>query len=147
MLFILPFVFGALGVAVSAVAGAFTAHAADENNRQAAKHHRIVANELVEKYAALERQYYELADESKKHIFGLTRQHALDEVEKDCLRLAVRLQHDLISLMSEIDREPTEIALKGFLEAVELTNFVLCQLNEELISVPSDYYVRNFVAF
>ena len=66
MIFILPFVFGALGLAVGAVAGAFTSHAAGEKDRQAAKHHRQVANELVEKYTNLQKQYYELADESQK---------------------------------------------------------------------------------
>lgn len=146
MVFILPFIFGALGLAAGAVAGAFTAHAAGESDRQAANHHRTVANELAEKYAALEKRYYQLADESKSQILNLTRQHALDEVEKDSLRLAVRLQHNLISLMWEIDREPTEVALKKFIEAVEITNSVLCQLNEELIVVPSDYYARNLIA-
>jgi len=146
MVFILPFIFGALGLAAGAVAGAFTAHAAGESDRQAANHHRTVANELAEKYAALEKRYYQLADESKSQILNLTRQHALDEVEKDCLRLAVRLQHNLISLMWEIDREPTEVALKKFIEAVEITNTVLCQLNEELIVLPSDYYARNLIA-
>ncbi|MHC5727615.1 MAG: dynamin family protein, partial [Nostoc sp.] len=79
-------------------------------------------------------------------IINLTHQHALDEVEKDSLRLAVRLQHSLISLMWEIDRDPTEAALKGFVNAVELTNNVLCKINEELICVPSDYYARNLIA-
>ncbi|MEH2055066.1 MAG: dynamin family protein [Nostoc sp.] len=105
-----------------------------------------MANELADKYTNLEHKYYELADESKKQILGLTHQHALDEVEKDCLRLAVRLQHNLISLMWDIDREPTEAALKGFVNAVELTNNVLCKINEELICVPSDYYARNLIA-
>ncbi|MEH2064087.1 MAG: dynamin family protein [Nostoc sp.] len=142
----LPFIFGALGLAVGAVVGAFTTHAVGESDRQAAKHHRTVANELADKYTNLEKKYYELADESKKQILGLTRQHALDEVEKDCLRLAVRLQHSLISLMWDIDRDPREAALKGFVNAVELTNNVLCKINEELICVPSDYYARNFIA-
>ncbi|WP_292846741.1 dynamin family protein [Nostoc sp. NMS8] len=62
------------------------------------------------------------------------------------MRLAVRLQHSLISLMWDIDREPTEDALKAFVNAVELTNNVLCKINEELICVPSDYYARNFIA-
>ncbi|WP_375507092.1 dynamin family protein [uncultured Nostoc sp.] len=142
----LPFIFGALGLAVGAVVGAFTTHAVGESDRQAAKHHRTVANELADKYANLEQKYHELADESKKQILGLTRQHALDEVEKDCLRLTVRLQHSLISLMWDIDRDPTEAALKGFVNAVELTNNVLCKINEELIYVPSDYYARNLIA-
>ncbi|MDJ0796831.1 MAG: hypothetical protein QNJ51_08325 [Calothrix sp. MO_167.B12] len=145
-MFFLPFIFGTLGLAVGAVAGTFTTHAAGENDRQSAKHHRTIANELNRKYASLENRYYELADQSKKQIVELTRQHALDEVEKDCLRLAVRLQQYLISLMWEIDREPTETALNKFVQAVEMTNNVLCQINEELIFIPSDYYARNLIA-
>lgn len=146
MIFIIPLVFGALGAAVGAVAGAFTAHAAGEKDRQAAKHHRQVANELTDKYTNLEKKYYEFADESKKQINDLTRQHALDEVEKDCLRLAVRLQQHLISLMWEIDRESTADALNRFQAAVEQTNQVLEQLREELIIVPDDYYPRLLTA-
>ncbi len=142
MIFIIPLLFGAIGVAVGAVAGAFTAHAAGEKDRQAAKHHRQVANELTDKYTSLENKYYEFADESKKQINDLTHQHVLDEVEKDCLRLAIRLQQSLISLMWEIDREPTTDALNRFQAAVEQTNQVLEQLKEELIIVPDDYYPR-----
>jgi cell division protein FtsZ len=146
MIFIIPLVFGALGAAVGAVAGAFTAHAAGEKDRQAAKHHRQVANELTGKYASLEKKYYEFADESKRQINDLTRQHALDEVEKDCLRLAVRLQQHLIFLMWEIDRESTADAFYRFKAAVEQTNQVLYQLKEELIIVPNDYYARLLTA-
>lgn len=142
----LPFIFGALGLAVGAVVGAFTTHAAGESDRQTAQHHKTVANELVDKYTNLVKRHNELADKSKKQILDLTRQRALDEVEKDCLRLAVRLQQSLISLMWDIDREPTEKALKNFVKAVELTNSVLCKINEELICVPSDYYARNLIA-
>lgn len=145
MIFIIPFVVGAIGVAVGAVAGAFSAHAAGEKDRQAAKHHRTVANELVVKYADLEKRYNELADKSKQQILELTRQNALAEVEKDCLRLAVRLQQNLMSLMLDIDREPKEDVLKKFMQAVELTNKVLLPLNEELIFVPADYYARNLI--
>ncbi len=142
MIFIIPLLFGALGAAVGAVAGAFTAHATGEKDRQAAKHHRQVANELTDKYANLEKKYYEFADESKRQINDLTRQHALNEVEKDCLRLAVRLQQNLIYLMWEIDRESTADALNIFQIAVEQTNQVFYQLKEELIIVPDDYYAR-----
>lgn len=145
MIFIIPFVVGALGVAVGAVAGAFTAHAAGEKDKQAAKYHRTVANQLVVDYAALDKKYNELSDKSKQQILELTRQHALDEVEKDCLRLAVRLQKNLFSLMWGIDREPTEDVLKNFMQAVELTNKVLLPLNEELIFVPADYYARHLI--
>ncbi|MCD8488516.1 MAG: dynamin family protein [Desertifilum sp.] len=146
MIFIIPLIFGAIGAAVGAVAGALTTHAIGESDRQEAKHHRTVANELTNKYSALEKRYYELADESKKQIFDLTRQRALDEVEKGGLRLALRLQHDLIELMYAIDREPTEAALKEFVAAVELTNTVLRQLQEKLIPIPSDYYARVLIA-
>jgi plasmid segregation protein ParM len=146
MIFILPFVFGALGAAVGAVAGAFTAHAAGEKDRQTSKHHRQVANELTGKYANLEKKYYEFTNKSKKQINDLTRQHALNEVEKDCLRLAVRLQQNLISLMWEIDRRPTADALNTFQAAVEQTNQVLSQLEEELIIVPNDYSARLLTA-
>ncbi|MBD2694149.1 ParM/StbA family protein [Anabaena catenula FACHB-362] len=142
MIFILPFVFGAVGLAVGAVAGAFTSHAAGEKDRQSAKHHRKVANELVEKYTNLQKQYYELADESKKQIDDLTQQIALSEVEKNYLRVALLLQQNLIYLMWEIDREPTADTLNKFQTAVEQTNQVLEQLQEELIIVPNDYYER-----
>lgn len=146
MIFIIPLIFGAIGAAVGAVAGALTTHAIGESDRQKAKHHRTVANELTNKYSALEKRYYELADESKKQIFDLTRQRALDEIEKGGLRLALRLQHDLIELMYAIDREPTEAALKQFVAAVELTNTVLRQLQAESIQIPSDYYARVLIA-
>jgi plasmid segregation protein ParM len=146
MIFIIPLVFSALGVAVGAVAGAFTAHAAGEKDRQAAKHHKQVANELTNQYATLEKKYYEFAEGSKRLINDLTHQHALDEVEKDCLRLAVRLQQNLISLMWEIDREPIADTVNKFQAAVEQTNQVLYQLKEELIIVPDDYYARLLTA-
>jgi plasmid segregation protein ParM len=142
MIFILPFVFGAVGLAVGAVAGAFTSHAAGEKDRQSAKHHRQVANELTDKYTNLEKKYHEFADESKKQIKELTDQNLLSEIEKDCLRLALRLQQNLIYLMWEIDREPTTDTLNEFQAAVEQTNQVLEQLHEELIIVPNDYYER-----
>ncbi|HYW18578.1 MAG TPA: dynamin family protein [Nodularia sp. (in: cyanobacteria)] len=140
----LSFLFGAVGLAVGAVAGALTTYAVGEKDRQAAKHHRQVANELTNKYTNLEKQYYELADESKKQIDELTYQIALGEIEQDCLRLAVRLQQSLIALMWSIDKHPTIDVLKQFIEAVKFTNDVLCQINEELVNVPSDYYERNF---
>ncbi len=145
MIFILPLV-AALGAAVGAVVGAFTTHAAGEKDRQAAKHHRQVANELTGKYANLEKNYYEFANESKRQINNFTRQNALNEVEKDCLRLAVRLQQNLISLMWEIDRKPTADALNTFQAAVQQTNQVLSQLEEELIIVPNDYSARLLTA-
>lgn len=144
MVFILPFVFGALGMAVGGVVGALTTHAVGEKDRQAAEHHRQVANELTNKYANLKKQYDELADESKKQISELTREKILKEVENDYLRLALRLQQSLIFLMLSIDKQPTIDALKQLVQAVDFTNNVLCRLNEDLVSIPSDYYERNF---
>ncbi|MGD1713216.1 hypothetical protein [Dapis sp. BLCC M172] len=142
---VFPFIIGALGLAVGAVAGTFTTHAVGEKDRQAAKYHRKIANELSEQYAELEQRYYELADKSQRQIQDLIRQKALDEVEKDCLRLALRLQQHLIYLMADIDREPSIYALQSFREAVDITNEVLCEANEELILIPSYYYARNKV--
>ncbi len=139
MIFIIAFVFGALGAVVGVVAGSFTARA-KEKDKKAANHYRQLANELTEKYANLEKKYDELADESKKQINDLTSQQELGEVEKDSLRLAVQLQQNLLILMWEIDREPTTDTLKRFQAAVEQTNQVLEQLQEDLIVVPEDYY-------
>ncbi len=140
---VFPFIIGALGLAVGAVAGTFTTHAVGEKDRQAAKHHHKIANELSEKYTALEKRYYELADESNKKIKKLIRQKALDEVEKDCLRFALILQQNLLLLMQGIDSEPSTAALNNFREAVDVTNNVLYQLNEELIVISGDYWNRN----
>ncbi|NJK38990.1 MAG: hypothetical protein HC835_09210 [Oscillatoriales cyanobacterium RM2_1_1] len=142
---VLPFAIGAIGLAVGAVAGAFSTHAFGEKDRQAAKHHRTVANELSEKYSALKQRYDELADKSQRQIDQYLRQKALDEVEKDGLRLVVRLQQSLISLMGEIDKEPAKASLTDFRNAVSMTNCILQELKEELIFVPSEYYIRNIL--
>lgn len=140
---VLPFIIGAVGVAVGGAVGALTTHAAGTKDREAAKHQRKIANELSEKYTSLEKKYYELADKSQKQINELIRQKALDEVEKDYLRLALRLQKNLLSLMQGIDSEPSTAALNNFREAVDVTNNVLSQLNEELIVISVDYWNRN----
>ena len=48
MIFIIPFIIGAIGVAVGAVGGAFAAHAAGEKDRQESKSHRQINNDLVQ---------------------------------------------------------------------------------------------------
>ena len=60
MIFIIPFIIGAIGLAVGAVSGASIAHASREKDKQEAKHHRKVANELSDKYSKLQKQYYDL---------------------------------------------------------------------------------------
>lgn len=143
MIVIIAFVFAALGAVVSAIVGSVTARAAREKDRKKANHHRQLANELTNKYAHLEKKYHDLADDNKKLINDfnqLNHQGELNKVEKDNLRLAVQLQQNLLILMWEIDTEPTTDTLKRFQAAVEQTNQVLEQLQEELIVVPEDYY-------
>ncbi|ARV60692.1 hypothetical protein BZZ01_20585 [Nostocales cyanobacterium HT-58-2] len=139
MFFLLPLV----GVAVGAAVGALVTHASSENDKQAAEHHRLVANDLTNKFSNLEKIYNEYVDESKSKIDDLTRQHALDEVEKDFLRIAIRLQQSLYMLMWDIDNKPTYDALIDFEEAVVATNKVLSELNEEPIQIPNKYFLRN----
>lgn len=139
MFFLLPLV----GIAVGAVAGACTAHAASEKDRKAAEHHRQVANNLTDKYSTLEKKYNEYAEKSKVDIKDLIKQHALDEVEKDLLRLAIRLQQGMYMLMWDIDARPTRQALINFEEAVTATNQVLRELKEEPIQIPAKYFSRN----
>lgn len=139
MFFLLPLVGAAVGAAVAAL----VTHAAGENDRQSVEHHREVANDLTTKYSNLEKRYNEYADNSKKQIDYLTQQHALNEAEKDLLRLAIRLQQSLYALMWNIDGKPTYKALVNFEEAVEATNKVLFELDEEPIQIPNRYVSRN----
>ena len=137
------FLISLVGAAVGAAVGALVTHANGEQDRQAASRHRQVANELTTKFSNLEHRYNEYADKSKSQIKGLTRQHALDEAEKDLLRLAIRLQQSLYMLMWDIDGKPTYNALSDFEEAVAATNKVLSELNEETIQIPNKYCSRN----
>ena len=148
------FLFPLIGAAVGAVAGAYVAHAGGEKDRQSSKHHREVANELSTKYSNLQKRYDNLADTAKKqakeqanlyqqHINDLTRINAQNEAEKDLLRLAIRLQQSLHTLMFDIDEQPTREALLEFEKAVLLTNTVLFKLKEELFEVPAIYFSRN----
>lgn len=140
MFFLLPLV----GAAVGAAVGTLVTYAAGENDRQAAEHHRKVANDLSAKYSDFEKRYNEYSDKSKKQIDDLTQQCALDEAEKDLLHLAIRLQQSLYTLMWNIDEKPTSEGLRDFSVAVECTNKVLTALNEELICIPNKYFTRNF---
>lgn len=139
MFFLLPLV----GAAVGAAVGALVTHASGEKDRQSAEHHRKVANDLTNKFSNLEKRYNEYADKSKGQIDELTKQHALDEAEKDLLRLAIRLQQSLYMLMWDIDNKPTYDALIDFEQAVEATNRVLSELDEETIQIPNKYFSRN----
>jgi plasmid segregation protein ParM len=139
MFFLLPLVSAAVGAAV----GALVTHASGEKDRQSAEHHRKVANDLTNKFSNLEKRYNEYADKSKGQINELTKQHALDEAEKDLLRLAIRLQQSLYMLMWDIDNKPTYDALIDFKQAVEVTNRVLSELDEEMIQIPNKYFSRN----
>ncbi|HIK29727.1 MAG: hypothetical protein N3E45_04235 [Oscillatoriaceae bacterium SKW80] len=139
MFFLLPLV----GVAVGATVAALINDASSEKDRQAAEHHRKVANDLTSKYSNLEKRYNKYVDKSKSQIDELTKQHALDEAEKDILRLALRLQQSLYMLMWDIDNNPTYEALIKFKQAVEATNKVLEELREETIQIPNKYFSRH----
>ncbi|MEH1947667.1 MAG: hypothetical protein V7K77_12060 [Nostoc sp.] len=142
MIFIIPLLFGVLGAAVGAVAGAFTAHAAGEKDRQAGKHHRQVANELTDKYANLEKKYYEFADQSKRQINDLTRQHALDEVEKDYVENIQKLPDKWEFCYFDLEKEVT---YQFYITHDEIKNDSRKEINfliviesefEELITIP-----------
>jgi gas vesicle protein len=148
------FLFPLIGAAVGAVAGAYVAHAGGEKDRQSSKYHREVANKLTVDYSNLQRKYDGLENTAKKeakeqsnlyqqHIDDLTRINARNEEEKDLLRLAIRLQQSLHTLMFEIDEQPTKEALLKFEQAVLATNTVLFKLKEELFEVPIIYFSRN----
>lgn len=137
------FLFPLVGAAVGAAVGAFSTHAAGEKDRQSAKHHRQIANDLTAKYSELEKRYHEYTESSKRDIRDLTQQHALDEAEKGLLRLAIRLQQSLYTLMWDIDGDPTRESLVKFEQAVLATNTVLFELKEEFIQVPDKYFSRN----
>jgi gas vesicle protein/uncharacterized short protein YbdD (DUF466 family) len=147
------FLFPLIGAAVGAVAGAYVAHASGEKDRQSSKHHREVANELSTKYSNLQKRYEDLSDVTKKQakdktnhqqqIGNLTKINARNEEEKDLLRLAIRLQQSLHTLMFDIDEQPTKEALLKFEQAVLATNTVLFKLKEELFEVPAIYFSRN----
>lgn len=141
MFFLLPLV----GVAVGAAVGALVTHASSENDKQAAEHHRLVANDLTNKFSNLEKRYNEYVDKTKSQIDDLTRQHVLDEVEKDFLRIAIRLQQSLYMLMWDLDDKPTYDALIDFEKAVVATNEILSELNEEPIQIPNKYFSRNLI--
>jgi len=144
MIFIIPFIIGAIGVAVGAVGGAFAAHAAGEKDRQESKSHRKVANELCDKYSKLQKQYYDLADKSKSENKRLLEKLAISEVEKDTLHLLVDLQQAIIGLMLSIDESPSYEALAQINIAVKATNQVLLNLDKNPIEINSDYFDRNF---
>jgi gas vesicle protein len=143
-----------IGAAVAAVAGACIAHAGDEDERQSSKHHRQVANKLTTDYSSLQKRYDNLANTTESHvkeqaslsqnrINDLTRINAQNEEEKDLLRLTIRLQQSLYSLMLDIEKEPSKESLAKFQQAILTTNTVLSKLNEELFEVPDTYFSRN----
>ena len=143
MIFIIPFIVGAIGAAIGAVGGAFAARGAGEKDRQEAKHHRKVANELLNKYSELQNRYYELEEESKAVILGLERQLILSEIEKDTLHLVTDLQQEIIQLMIAIDKEPSFKALENLKRAILFTNLALSKFDKQLILMPDDYIIRN----
>ena len=141
---VLPFIIAGLGAAVGAVAGAFSTHAAGEKDRQAAQYHRKVANELTVNYSALEKRYQQLERESQREIKELTRIHARNEMEKDLLHLALRLQAHIIRLMHDVQLFPTIQALQELKQAVDCTNPILLKLQEEPVQFSYTYYAQVY---
>lgn len=141
---VLPFIIGGLSAAVAAVAGACVAHAAGAKDREAAKYHRTIANELTVDYHKLEKRYQELEQASQREIEELTRINARSEMEKDALRLALRLQSHIIRLMQDIQLVPTTQALRELQQAANCINPVLLQLREEPIRFSYAYYFKVY---
>lgn len=139
MFFLLPLI----GAAVGAAVGALVTHTAGEKDRQAAEHHRKVANDLSNKYSNLTKTYNEYAEKSKNQISDLTKKHAIDEAEKDLRELVIELQQSILYLMLDIDERPTPSSLQSFRNAVESTNKLLIKINKHPIQVPNKYFSRN----
>jgi hypothetical protein len=141
---VLPFIIGGLGVAIGAMVGACTVHAAGAKDREAAKYHRTIANKLSSNYSQLEKRYQELEQKSLGQIEELTQINARSEMEKDALRLALRLQSHVIKLMQDVQLSPTLEALRQLRQAVNCTNQVLLHLHEEPIQFSYAYYFKIY---
>lgn len=140
----LPLIMAICGAA-GAVAGVLTTQAANEKDREAVKRYEKVNAELINSRDKLQQRYYELSDRSQQQIKDLNLKLAESEMEKDALHLAIRLQNELIPLMESIDKNPSLEILVEFKKAIALTNYVLKQLNENLIFISQDYFSRNLV--
>ena len=143
MIFIVPFIIGAIGAAVGAVAGISTAKAASEKYKQEAKHYRKIADELSDKYSKLQKQYYELGDKSKAENKGLIDKLAISEVEKDALHLVVELQNEIIQLIIAIDEYPSFFDIENLQKAISFTNLALAKFDKQLVVLPDNYISRN----
>ena len=143
MIFVIPFIIGAIGAAVGAVAGISTAKAASEKYKQEAKHYRKTTDELSEKYSKLQKQYYELGDKSKAENKYLTEKLAISEVEKDALHLVVELQNEIIQLIIAIDEYPSFSDIENLQKAILFTNLALAKFDKQLVVLPDNYISRN----
>lgn len=143
MLLIIPIIYGVIAAA-GATIGAIAAHAAGEKDRSEAQYHRRIANQLSEERDKLEKKFIDISEKSKKEIRALTKQAALNETEKDLLRVCVLMHQELISLMVDIDKSPNYSVLVKLQEAVISTNMVLSQLRLSTIPISPDYFERNY---
>jgi len=139
----IPLVISGLCAAVGFAAGAFTSHAAGEEDRAKADQLNKVNNELIKSRDELEKRYVELTDKSQETTSELERKLMESEIEKDALYLVVRLQNSLVLLMQGLDRNPSFEVLLNFQQAVNQTNGVLHAIGEDLIPIPRDYFSRN----
>lgn len=67
----------------------------------------------------------------------------MSEVEKDLMRLAIRLQARLITLMFQLEKRPSPATFHEFKVAVLSTNWALSKLSEAPVSVPENYLKCN----
>ncbi|MGQ9866718.1 MAG: hypothetical protein ACUVSQ_10645, partial [Pseudanabaenaceae cyanobacterium] len=130
-MFILPLVFGLIGAAVGATVAASVAQSVGTEDREKARYHRQVANDLTDKYTNLQQKYNEYTEKSQSEIDALTKQLAQSEAEKDLLYLIVRQQQVLQKLIFDIDENPTLLALEELKKAIHLTNACILELRKE----------------
>lgn len=104
-----------------------------KKNKHKAKHHKKVAKEYKEKFHDLEKRYGELSTQSEQGIRDLLSKLANCEVEKDALRLAVRLQTTLINLLLTVNADSNQANIGCIEEYTTQINTVLEALNEEPI--------------
>jgi tetratricopeptide (TPR) repeat protein len=137
----LPLIMAAISAA-NAVASVLKTKASSEQDGQVIKRYEKVNAQLINNRDKLQKQYYELADRSKRQIDDLNLKLAESEMEKDLVYLALSLYHELMALREDIDINPSFEVLVKFHKAIIVTNYVLKQLNKHLVPVTQDYFSR-----
>ncbi len=138
----LPLIMAVCGAA-GAVAGVVTTQAANEKDQQAVKRYEKVNAELINSRNELEKRYYQLSNNSKEQAIEMNLKLAESEIEKDLVYLALNLYHELMALREDIDINPSFVVLKDFHKAITLTNYVLKQLDKNLVPISQHYFSRT----